>query len=79
MGAYDSENPKAPRNAQVVRLTLLDAQGHRLALGKRPRPIRQLQAKALYYELGMNATDCSPLLDDVPPSRAKKTWRPRTC
>ncbi len=42
---------------------------YRLKDGMPPRkPIRKLAEKSAYHELGMSAADCSPLLEDEPPT-----------
>ncbi|MBN1845869.1 MAG: discoidin domain-containing protein [Sedimentisphaerales bacterium] len=65
-GAYDVNSPSAPRNVQVANLQLLDAEQKSLVSAAGARPIRDLEAKAAFRELGMSAPDCRFLLTDVP-------------
>jgi hypothetical protein len=65
-GAYDPREPKTPRNVQIAEIVPLDAKGAPLLTGRGRAPIRDLQQKAAFHELGGSATDCAPLLEDVP-------------
>ena len=44
--------------------------------GTKARPIRQLTEKALFKELGSNAEDCRPLLEDVPATPGEEDVQP---
>ncbi|MEY3896320.1 MAG: hypothetical protein RLZZ214_1840 [Verrucomicrobiota bacterium] len=44
--------------------------------GTRARPIRQLAEKALFKELGSNAEDCRPLLEDIPAAAGEEDAQP---
>ncbi|MCX7009545.1 MAG: glycosyl hydrolase, partial [Kiritimatiellaeota bacterium] len=65
-GSYDPREPKNPRNVQIAEIVPLDAKGAPLLTGRGRSPIQNLQQKAAFHELGGSATDCAPLLDDVP-------------
>ena len=58
--------PAAPRGNAVKPPDKTPPKPQSEPLVDRHRPIRDLAAKALSHELGFNAPDCSPLLDDVP-------------
>ena len=65
-GAYDPREPKTPRNVQIAELVPLDEKGMPLLTGHGRAPIQNLQSKSAFHELGGNAADCTPLLEDVP-------------
>jgi len=44
--------------------------------GTKARPIRQLTEKALFKELGSNAEDCRPLLEDIPATPCEEDTQP---
>ena len=57
----------SPRSAEPPRRRPLPAGRKRQsAAGPHPRPIQHLAEKSAFRELGGSATDCSPLLEDVP-------------
>ncbi len=66
--SYDPREPQKPRNVQIAELALFDAKGAPLLAGggQRARPIQNLPSKAAFHELGGSATDCAPLLEDIP-------------
>ena len=66
LGAYDPRSPNAPRNVQVAEWRLLGADGVVIGDMACRRPIRQLEEKSAFHELGGSALDCRPLLDDMP-------------
>ena len=65
-GSYDPRDPQHPRNVQIAEIVPLDAKGAPLLTGHGRPPIQNLQAKSAFHELGGNAADCTPLLEDVP-------------
>ena len=68
--AYDTLIGDQPRNVQIAELTLFDAAGRPFhpvggtTIQVRP-PIRDLQKKAMFHELGGSVPDCRHLLFDV--------------
>jgi len=60
--------PKAGfyRDSFVLAYRLKPGASGPLTASARTRPIRQLEQKSAYHELGGSATDCSPLLEDNP-------------
>ena len=65
--AYDrGEAVASSRNVQVAEMTVLNPEGQPLGGGRGARPIRQLDLKAGFHELGGSAPDCRPLLFDEP-------------
>ena len=64
--AYDPRHPDAPRNVQVAEWVLLGADDAPIDPMRYGQPIRDLDLKAGFHELGGSAPDCRPLLDDVP-------------
>lgn len=66
LAAYDRVYPDSPRNVQISEFQLLDASGGSVFQQPQKRPIRDLNLKAAFKELGMSAPDARFLLDDVP-------------
>jgi hypothetical protein len=64
--AFDPKFPDKPRNAQVAEIALLGDDGKPLTWEHRAKPITELAAKAMSGEYGWSATDCTPLLLDIP-------------
>ena len=64
--SYDPREQQHPRNVQIAEIVPLDAQGAPLLTGRGRAPIQNVQQKAAFHELGGSATDCAPLLEDVP-------------
>ena len=56
----------APRGKAAKSRGKTNPQAEPLVGAERHRPIRDLASKAVFHELGGNAPDCSPLLEDVP-------------
>ena len=64
--AYDPRSPDRPRNVQVTELSLLDERGEPILSNQQKAPIRDLNLKCMYRELGGSAPDCRFLLNDGP-------------
>jgi hypothetical protein len=64
--AYDVVASGNSRNVQVIEFGLLTKDGKLLNERQERRPIRDLELKAMFYELGMSVPDCRFLLTDVP-------------
>jgi hypothetical protein len=70
--SYDPVHPTSVRNVQIAEFALLDADGRNLFERPDRRPIRDLNLKASFQELGMSAPDARFLLDDVPPREGEE-------
>jgi hypothetical protein len=64
--SYDPKHPGAPRNVQVAEWVLLGEDGAPIPAMRHGQPIRDLDLKAGFHELGGSAPDCRFLLEDYP-------------
>jgi hypothetical protein len=62
--AYDTAHPDNPRNVQVAEFNVLTEDGKILPQKKERKPIRNLEEKSMFHELGMSVPDCRFLLTD---------------